>query len=237
MKAHQDTDQLEGIDKRHALGNKAADERAKLARCRHPQAPPLQQRANDHIADEAVRVAILLAKASARWPPAGPRRQFTAEATRSRLEAASRRKQEVALQKKQRARASAENLASHTWSMWRGRMRCSACWCIRGPKAAGRACPGKSVKFLDKMQAAVGAGHGMFVADAVDSSGGRAALAICCSCGAWTQSGRSTKLGKQCAEPSGSGPSTIRRVRQGLHPCPDFRYREVRVEHLVPWPV
>ena len=238
VRAHQDRDGglhkiVDPAEKRRAAGNVAADWEANLARRRHPSSAPAVLRQAEFQIAEAQRVALHLARASARWPAAGSRKVQQRE-VRARVEEARAQRKRDAAQRREAARVvRAADRTTHQWTCWRGVSRCATCFASaiswRGP------CPGHADCSRTAIAAAMQQKHHLFVADAVDPAGARALLATCMHCGGWSMSGRSSKLAAPCLHAAaGAGPEVIRRIRRGRFPCGDARYRGIALEGLVP---
>ena len=240
VKAHQVVNSLQGAARRHAAGNDAADFLANLARERHPHGPAWQAVACNSEVAEALRVAELLAKASARWPrahaPGAGRAQL--RSTRTAEQRAGCQWAKALLRQQRRADRDATrraNLATHEWVEWGGISRCRVCLTVRTRQPG--ICPGAAESFRQQLVSAPLRGHRMWVAGAIPPDGlaEKRPLMACMVCGGWSLGGRSELLAAQCAPPSKHGAVAIRRLRRGVFPRAARRWEGTTVAHLMPW--
>ena len=229
VKAHQHLDALDGIDLELARGNKAADELAKQANHRHPQPCSSHKKVTAAQLDDAEQVALLVGRASARWPrardPGAGRAQLREQLTAAqRHERASRRRADRKQQRDASVTKKQVTDATHEWVRWRGAMRCKRCLCQRSGTTP--VCPGFSATFCQVLTSAPSRGHRLWAAEALPPGGCSAPLPFlaCVRCGAWRTVGKSVRLDGQCVAPSKHGQSAIRRMRRGLFPRADRRW-------------
>ena len=241
VKAHQQLDTLQGRDLELARGNAAADELAKAASSRHPQPCSAHKASTAAQLADAEQVALLIGRASARWPRARDpgagrallREQLTAVQRRER---ASRRRADREERKHARAAQQRVTDATHEWVRWRGATRCKRCLCQRSSTTS--ACPGVAAAFCRVLTGASARGHRIWAAEAVPPGGCSAPLPFlaCIQCGAWRTVGNSARLDGQCAAPSKHGMSAIRRMRRGVFPRADRRWTGYSLADLMPVP-
>ena len=210
VKGHVEPESVVGLERRHAIGNKAADAGADVGRLAHP--PPFTaslQAALDTQIKHAGLVLSTIAEVWKEFPPQlerGPRAPLA-------------------------ARASAARSDPHTWSSlgpglgW----RCNTCWCCAATEHAKaqrvlRGCkPLSLAKALQEDVSQHARSHRLTAARCEDGT----ALVICLACGGWG-SIRARLLAKPCRGAKGAGrggSEAVRRVGLGLHPHTSYKTR------------
>ena len=236
VKAHEDLDGLpEGFEATLARGNHAADGEAKHARRLHPQPPSLEARLADRSADRAVEVCKHLARSSARWPAAASGERLAARPEHAAALAAARagRRAQAAARRQQKQLQQAQAVASHDWAQWRSRTRCRKCWKVRR-EGVMSVCEGSHTRLRSTCRQAQELGHRFCLADFGAGRDANGIMAACLRCGAWSVSGRSSKLSQRCRAPTAAGQTAIGRIRQGRFPIGDSRYRGVALSDVMP---
>ena len=227
-----------------ARGNNIADELAKAAMTGRPDPTPLRKLMMRDAWSTAMAVAKHAARASALWPRSRPadggrwsRHKVAPEeidARRAAAQAARNQRREEIFQRRAEARA------THQWMQWRGVTRCTWCLVSSHSTAAEVRCEGALPAFVALGQEAQSKGHRLWNAAVVDQVGLHTPLAVCIRCGGWAQGiapGRPPKLSAACTRPTRAGSEVIARVRKGLFPKSDARWRGLTISAAAPWPV
>ena len=241
VKAHQTLEGLVGEERRIALGNDLADAAAKRACGWHPR-PELQvQRAVRQQVKDAEHVAALVGRAVARWPrPVAEERAHAARGVRpagiARRTAEMRARAAARRARRTEARRQAE--ATHSWATVGGTARCRLCLALR--RGVAEPCCGAPAGLAASADAATERGHRLWRARATPPSGGGPPapsfpVLACTRCGAWEAAGASSSLARRCEPPNKGGMAVLSRLRRGLFPRAEARWRGTTVSAGVPW--
>ena len=235
VKAHQSvTAGPQNCPKWHfAAGNAVADKQANAARALQPPASPTVLATADFQVAEALRVGSIVARATARWPSAGERRQPSQTAVAQREAAAARRAAAKQARRSEEQAQAKANLATHSWQG----QQCAVCHVSRS-RGALAACEGRPAALPQLLASAVQLHHKMHIGEAVAPRGARMPIAACLACGGWSQTGRISRRSKLASECSGcatgAGPDVVARLSAGWHPS-NRLHNDVGVVGLLPW--
>ena len=229
--------QLSANDLRKARGNAAADEAAKAAVSRQPQATEAGRTEWDEAWSDAVATARLIASVGRLWPAARQR----GKPPKGRAAESAHRVEAKRAERELMLRARAANWGSHHWARARGHSRCHFCKVLASNRHAAeiQPCPRElqpwAQEVLQEYECGE-SGHRLLIGLAERPRDPPSAFLVCSACGGFGEFSKSSTLAAKCrGHPSSAGAAyAIRRTRNGLYPRPGAASQEVFVTHAEP---